>query len=127
MDAGTIIYARLNGQTTAGQNVFPLLLPQDPTLPAVTYQQISSVQTHQMGTSAPLYRVRVQVDVWGETYAQVRALANEVAGQLNRFRGDVDTTRVLDVLADNELETYESDALLRRVSQDWTLFLTTTQ
>lgn len=127
MDAGAVIYARLEGQTTAGQNVFPLLLPEGPTLPAVTYQQISSVQLHQMGASAPLYRVRVQVDVWGQTYAQARTLANEVAGQLNRYRGAVGTTQVIDVLAENELETYEMDADLRRVTQDYTLFLTTIQ
>jgi hypothetical protein len=100
-------------------------MPQDGTLPAVTYQQIGAgVRMHAMGQDGQVLRVRMQVNVWGSTYAEARTLAGEVAGRLSRFRGAVGVVQVLDILLDNELDTYESDSNARRVIQDYTLFLT---
>lgn len=122
MDAAEVVAGRL--ATVAGGRVYPLKLPDQPQFPAVTYQQISAVRTHAMGKDAPLIRVRMQVNVWGKTYAEARATAGAVANRLSRFRGTVGATRVLDVLLDNELETYESDNGTRRVIQDYSLLVT---
>jgi hypothetical protein len=123
MSAGAFIFARLNGSTAAANRVYPLLLPQQPTYPAVTYQQISSVASHAMGQDSPLTRLRVQVNSWGKTYAEARALATEVEARLKRFRGQAGSVTVLDVLRDNELETIEGDGLIRRIIQDYTVFI----
>ncbi|HEX7119397.1 MAG TPA: DUF3168 domain-containing protein [Longimicrobiales bacterium] len=123
MNAGAVIFSRLVNQTAAGSRIFPLVLPQDATFPAVTYQQISSVRTHAMGQDGAIIRVRVQINSWGRSYAEARTLAGEVETQLSRFKGTVGGTRVLDVLLDNEIETYESETQARRVIQDFTFLL----
>ena len=123
MSAGEALFARLDGVTAAGSRIYPLILPQNPTYPAIRYQQISSIRTHAMGQDAPIVRVRMQLDVWGKTYAEARSLAGEVYTQLGRFRGTVAGVEVLDALQDNEIEGYESDSETRRITQDWSLFL----
>lgn len=123
MNAGAVVFGLLANQTTAAERVYPLLLPESPTMPALSYQQVSAVQTHAMGTSGAPWRIRLQLDVWGRTYADVRGLAAEAFARLNRYRGSVAGVEVLDVLLDNERETYEMDVDLRRVTQDYTLFL----
>lgn len=123
MKPGAVIFGRLDGQTSAGSRVYPLLLPQDPTLPAVTYQQISSTRMRAMGNDGPMTRARIQLNSWGSSYAEARTLAEEVETALNRFRGVVAGLRVLDILLDNEIETYESETEARRVIQDYTVLL----
>lgn len=55
---------------------YPLVLPQQPTLPAGTYQLISTVrgQSHNGDDGLPVRRV--QLDVYGMTYAAVDAKSN---------------------------------------------------
>jgi hypothetical protein len=125
MNGGPFLFGRLTNSTTAASRVYPLILPQSPTFPAVTYQQISAVRMHAMGQDSPLVRVRVQVDSWGKTYAEARTLAAEVEARLKRHSGQYGAVKVHDVLLDNELELYDSDTQTRRVSQDYTLFLST--
>jgi hypothetical protein len=52
--------------------------PQATALPAITLQTISDQRSQHFGGLQSLQRARVQIDVWGETYASVRA-ATEAA------------------------------------------------
>lgn len=123
MKAGAVIFGRLDGQTSAGSRVYPLMLPQEPSFPAITYQQISSGRMRAMGKDGPLIRARVQLNSWGSSYAQARTLAGEVEDMLNRFRGIVSGLNILDILIENEIETFESETEARRVIQDYTIML----
>lgn len=121
---GAVLVSRL-ANTSAGARVYPGLLPQDGQFPAITYTQVSRVETHAFGEDASVTRFRLQVDSWGNTYAESRSLANEVLEALSRFRGTVGTKTVHDCHLDNEIELYESETNRRRVSQDYSLFLST--
>lgn len=65
-----------------------------------------------MGQDGPNARVRMQVNAWGRTYAEVRTLADQVSTRLSRFRGTVAGTVALDILLDNELASHESESTL---------------
>lgn len=126
MDASKVIASRLVEQTSAGKRVYPLYLPQgDVQYPAVSYFQVSSTQTHAMGKDVGLWRVRMQVDVWGKTYKDARVLADEVRGRLSRWKGTIDDIKVIDTLWDDEDTPLDPNMQLYRVSTDWTLLLTT--
>jgi len=127
MDAAPIVFSRINGATSAENRVYPLYLPQDVSYPCVSYFQVSATQVHTMGDGADLWRVRMQVDVWGTTYASARTLADEVRGKLHRWRGEQGNVRVIDILFDDEDTPLDPDMMTYRVSQDWTLLLTTVQ
>ena len=125
ISAGEVIVSRLANATAAAGRIYPAILPQNPTYPAITYQEISSVRTHAMGQDGPMTRVRAQVNVWATSHAEARAVANQVANSLSRYWATIGATRVLDVLLDNDMTFYESETQTRRVTQDYTLFLTT--
>jgi len=120
--AGKAIHGRLTG-TSAGTRVYPLVLPQNPVLPAVTYRVLSTTATHLFGTDADVEAVRVQVDCWATSYSAVRALAAEVSAALNRYSGTVNGIVVRDVLLQTELDLHEEDTGLRRVLQDFIIYL----
>ena len=117
MDAGSFIVARLTEQTAAADRIYPLILPEMPTYPAIAYQQVSAVHLHAMGSDAGLVRVRMQVTCWGSTYAEARAVADAITSKLSRYRGTSGGIKVLDVLLDNEGTTYESETQTRSVRQ----------
>jgi hypothetical protein len=123
MSAGAVVYARLSADTDAGERVYPQVLPQGGTYPAITYTVISRVPLHAMGSDAPLVRYRVQVDAYGSTYAEAHTVAKQVEARLSRFRGTLGEDDVLDCLLDTAADGYEQETALRRVSMDFTLFL----
>jgi hypothetical protein len=79
MALGQEVYGRLVGDTgvtdLVGGRVYPLLLPQVATMPAISYQRISNTQ--QLG-STPLRRSRYQIDCWGATYSAADTVAEAV-------------------------------------------------
>lgn len=69
-------------------SVYPVVLPQNPTLPAMTYQRISDALASHVSGASTLTQSRVQVDCWGRTYASAKALANQVITALDGYEGD---------------------------------------
>jgi hypothetical protein len=121
---GQFIFARLSGETSAGNRVYPMVIPQDGTFPAVVYQQISENRTHLFGADAPVKRVRVQVSSFAQTYAAAQELSAEVEARLSRFRGEAGGVTAVDSFLDNTLSNYESDTGVYRVIQDFTVHIT---
>jgi hypothetical protein len=60
--------------------VYPIILPQAGTFPAVTYQRISTprIVTATLGGQNARVKCRMQLDCWAETFAQAKALAAAV-------------------------------------------------
>ena len=61
-----------------GTRIYPMILPQDPVLPAITYQRISGGQVNSMAGYGGLENPRVQIDVMASTYAGCKTLAGYV-------------------------------------------------
>jgi hypothetical protein len=89
------LYAYLTGPTTnsyqlMGDRLYPLNLPQNPTYPAATYQQITS-QLTATGQSAPgdLENPLIQFDCYALSHKQARLLAKAIRADLSGFKGDM--------------------------------------
>ncbi len=125
MSAGARLYTRLT--THAGTaalvsaRVYPLLLPQLPTLPAIVYQRISG--TERMG-STQVREARYQLSCWGSTFASSQALAAQVRTALEGW--GVGGTGVFVRMARvvNEQDDHEPEENLYRVILDVMLHLT---
>ena len=118
------IFARLQAVTgvtdLVGTRVFPLLLPQDPTYPAVIYQQITGSRESAMGSDVGLVEATVQIDSYATTYAGARVLAEAVRVALQRFRGTVASVVISDVFVlEGPLDLYEDAVKKYRVQQDF--------
>lgn len=95
-----------------GQGIYPVLLPKDAALPALTFQRISDVTDaiFNAGVQFRTVRSRFQFSAWGKSYADTVRLARAVKAALLDFRGnlaDADATTVLDVTADISLDLFE--------------------
>ena len=87
MSLGAGIYDFMSTGLSVGTRVYPISLPQDTTLPAMTYQVISDgpVMVHNDQQDHPAYiRVlatriaRVQFNCYGSTYDEAEALCDEL-------------------------------------------------
>jgi hypothetical protein len=83
-------------ETSAGARIYPVILPQSPTLPALTYQRVSEPRqlTHD-GVTA-LVESRYQVTAWAPTYDAAAALAAAVGDGLHGFTGTMGAGGVFD-------------------------------
>lgn len=102
-----------------GDRIYPLVLPQKPELPAITYQTISAVRSYHMQGEDGLPAYRVQIDAWASTMADADALGVQVRDCLSGFKGDADGTEMRGIFFDTERSFYESEPKLYRVSQDF--------
>lgn len=103
-----------------GANVTAVLLPEDTTYPAVTYQRASTVRDYDTSGAVSLSTIRLQVDSWSEDYVQVKQLDAAVRACLDGFSGTLPNgTYVDNTTVDSSYDLYESTARLHRVSTDF--------
>ncbi len=111
----------------ASARIYAKHLPQDPTLEAITFAQISAERIHAFGRDPGQVRARFQVDAWANSWEESRDLADAIRGDgagsaFSRFRGTVDTTVIDDILLDNEIATFEDISGSYRTTQDYFLW-----
>lgn len=90
-----------------GARLYPQLLPQNATLPAVDYQLISRTGADTRSESAGLVVTRWQFSVNGRTYAAVDAAAVQLKAALESFTSS--DPRVDHLFLDNERDDNEPE------------------
>jgi len=111
------VRARVLDQVTAlGTRVYPLQLPQSPTLPAATYGRVSMGSPDQTfdgpsGMRGP----RIRVDVWDDTYGGARTVATAIRTALDGYRGPAGAEEIAGSFEVLEQSLYEDDTKLHRV------------
>jgi len=102
--------------------IYPLILPQPPTLPAVTYFKVSMVNKRTLASpSNVLKQVRIQFSCWANTYSEAKDVAEQVKLALQDFRGEMGGAggvQVLDGNVINEQDLYETDTGIYHVPVD---------
>jgi hypothetical protein len=101
--------------------IYPMVLPQTPTLPAITYQRISNPP--RLGNTE-LREARFQINVWGESYADVIELANYVKTVFEDYTDTEVAPRIKYGKVINEIDDYDDETETYRVIID--VILTTT-
>jgi len=100
--------------TSAGNNVYALMLPQNSGFPAISFQRISSVPVNALSGSSGMEYVRVQFDCWAETFAAAKQLAVELRALLEAGS--------FKALMANDFDDYDPDAKVYRVSSDFQMW-----
>lgn len=124
MSIGTLLRDRLTAGSAGaivGERVYPLFLPQTPTLEAISYQRISNSGTN--GNTA-VRESRWQVSCWASTYAGAVSLAEAVKTDLEDHSDVSETPGIKYCRVVNELDDYDPETELPRVILD--VILTTT-
>lgn len=105
-----------------GTRVYPMILPQNPTLPAVTYQVIDG--TSDVTTDGPtgLANPRIQIDCWGATYGAMVPVFEAVRKRLNGYRGAAGGVTVQGIFLVRQRDLYDYDAKVYRRTADWSIW-----
>ncbi|MBE3590007.1 MAG: DUF3168 domain-containing protein [Firmicutes bacterium] len=98
--------------------IYPLALPESPTLPAISYQRISRRNERTMGSPVAVQVARFQLDCWAQSYGQAKDVAAQVMAALDGRSGAMGGTTILDAHVVSELDLYEPDTKLYRVTVD---------
>jgi hypothetical protein len=119
---GAKIYSALSGAsgitTLTSTRIYPVILPQTPTYPAISYQRISN--TGQQGSTA-LRETRYQINCWAATYAAAQNLATAVKTALEEYTATATSPRIKMSLVVNEIDDYDDEADVYRVIVDMIL------
>lgn len=108
------------------QRVWYGRLPHDPTLPAVTVQEISGVPANGMGNDTGHVRGRIQVDAWDDNRAGAKAVGEQVRAALQRYAGTHESSEIVVVEMNSAGVIYESEGRIWRHRQDFGVWWTET-
>lgn len=136
MTIETLLRARLVADNTVSglvsTRIYPVILPQKPTLPAITFSKVSGVRMHNLSGTAGRAVARISFNCWATTYLGAQAVAAAVRASLDGFAGTLsdsgspaETIRT-NILLDNEIDFYEDETGVYRILQDYTLSHTET-
>lgn len=112
--------------TIVTDRIYPSLLPQKPTLPAIVFQRIATQYSHSMGGDSGFVSAVYQFDCYAKSYSEVKKTSREMRIALQNFTGKMGESpeqpgiMVQAVLVDNEMDDYEEQTKLYRITMDFT-------
>lgn len=105
--------ARLEGSTSvtslASTRVYPMHLPQDPKLPAITYDLVSNVRESFMTADDGQVTARMQVTSWAKDPKAASGLSEGVRATTQRWAGTSTGVVVDEIFIENEFSFYDDD------------------
>jgi len=122
------VYSALTGNATLtgliSTRIYPLVLPQEVALPAVTFFRVSNLHNHGMGGDIDLMETRLQVSILADSVSRMRTVTDAVRGVLSRWKGTYGGVIVQDSLLDNEMDDFEPETSVYQCVQDYRIFHT---
>lgn len=103
------VHQALSGIT---DKVTPLMLPQNATYPAITYFNVTPVPINHLKGESDTQNARIQVDIWAESYSEVKSLYLEVKTSMSAISS----------LFLGANEVYEDETKLYRLSLDFSVW-----
>jgi len=97
--------------------IYPLVLPPQPTLPAVTYQRVSRTPVSDL-SGVSHYVSRFQYSCWAQRYTQAKAVADAVRVAFEDYGGPMGLVRVLRAHSLNEVDLHDPETGLYHVPLD---------
>lgn len=114
----TVLQADAAVTALVGTRIYPLKMPQNPTLPAIVHQRIST--TPDMLAEGPGFApMRVQLSLWASSFDGARALAAAVVGVLHGYHGPIGIGGLRLARLLNLTDDYEPETKLFRVIADF--------
>lgn len=70
-----------------GDRIFPLVIPQEKALPAITYERVDTDPNDTKSGASTLDGDLIDLDLWGKDFAVLKDLAKKIRTTLDRFSG----------------------------------------
>lgn len=100
--------------------IYPIILPETPTLPAVTLQRISQIPMYTLDGALGAASTRLQINVFGDDLQNVSNTEQAIRVVLESYRGTLSNGVVVSSLTITNSQTmFESDARLYYTMTDY--------
>lgn len=96
--------------TGSSARIYYQKLPNDPTLPAIVYNRISSPRSRTHDGDSNLSKPRIQYSIWAETDTGVMALADAFENEFKSFSGTAGSSKVYATIVENRLSLIDPDS-----------------
>ena len=107
---------------TVDTRAYYKMLPQNPTYPAITFEQIGSDPLNALNEVPALSWSRIRINCWGETYSDADSLAIAVENALNGQTFSLTGLEIGSIVADGMRDFYEPNVEAFYVTQDFRIF-----
>lgn len=107
------IYSLLAGSqpvvSIIGSRIYRVKMPDNPQLPAITYQTVSSSPVESFEGFSGLWKPMIRVDCWGKGAGSTQDLAEKVRLALHGYQGSYQDRRIHNILEWSVTELYDED------------------
>jgi len=93
---------------------YPLVMPQNPTFPAIVYTRIASTPQNVLFGGTTLDQVRMQIDIYAKTYKAAKTLAKSVRTSME--------TAAFSATLQTDDDSFEPETDIYRVSMDYYIY-----
>jgi len=101
--------------------VYPLVMPQKTTLPAITYQTTALKPDRTMAGNTGRMTATIQINAWAETHVGVKALAQALRTALNDYSGAMGSDTIQRSRVETEKDGWDEETGFYRVSMQITI------
>lgn len=112
----TRLLATANVAAIVGARVYPLRMPDNGDLPAITLEITSSRHVESMSGSSGLVAVGMAIDCWARSIDATHDLAEKVRLSLQGYRGTVGGHEIQGITEWRHTDAYEDDIEIYHVS-----------
>jgi len=105
-----------------GTRIYPVMLPQGVTFPAITFLRVSTPRTESHDGPSGLASPRYQINCWSETHTEASDLAVAVRKTVHGYRGTSEGVRIDGILAVGERDDIDLERGVQRVITDWKIW-----
>lgn len=121
------LFAFLSGNaainTLCSDRIYPVILPQAPALPCVTYRIEGEQRSKNLSEGQESFvGATLMLDAWGETYKTAKALSEALRSELMNYQGLMGSVNVNQVFIDSPIDVYEDRVELHRSSRVFTIW-----
>lgn len=124
IEEGLIVYLLANAGMSAkiGNRLHELVLPQQPTMPAVVWQRISGPREHTHSGPSQLAHPRFQFACWDKTLLGAIQTAEVLRAALNGYTGAMGSEESYAVFLLDDHDPYDPETGLRRRIADYRIW-----
>lgn len=98
-----------------GSRLYPGWIPEGAVMPAAAYLGISGARHHNIDVAYP----RIQFSVFSPKYLEAKEIAALIRENLQRFKGKMGQSSIIQIVHLNDYENYERDTKLYHIALDF--------
>jgi len=106
------IYSLLQDTTInvyVSDRVYPLQIPQNDSLPAITYQRIYTDRIRALNADTNMVMARFQITIFSYNFFEMKNIFDAVRTKLQRYNGTVSSVVIDDIKIEDELDLKNDD------------------